>query len=330
MIYLLYDCYKDKAGIYQEALKIGFSAKSFLKSRKTAYDTHNYGYRLIEEREGSLELEGYLHWILRDYNLSFEWFRYDPEVIKIFRETKESDIKDIDKESIEFNQRVKSMILENLVVSESILSEYYLNGILMEFGKEVESDVRDIFNKVSEEEINYFREVNIQVPYREWKNLSPKLLKGEVVKLYQKLGGFSYIKDNIVDDRVGKSKEILGIYNTLPRDTKNSFLKTFKDYIECSSYLKVSDDDLVYDKNLEEACKRAYEVYIEETKGKNILSQVATEFIGSPLVSVSSVPDLIRNDYIYQTTKDGSDKEEIRRRFLEAYKGDSLIINMLF
>ena len=49
MIYLLRDCYKDENGKYHDVLKIGYSSKFFQKGRKSQYDTHNFGYKLLSE-----------------------------------------------------------------------------------------------------------------------------------------------------------------------------------------------------------------------------------------------------------------------------------------
>ena len=60
MIYLLQDCYKDDKGEYHDVLKIGFSKDSFSRNRQGQYNTHNFGYKFLGEREGSCELENYL------------------------------------------------------------------------------------------------------------------------------------------------------------------------------------------------------------------------------------------------------------------------------
>ena len=50
MIYLIQDCYEDKEGNFQKILKIGYSSKTFDEGRKSHYDTHNYGYKLLSFR----------------------------------------------------------------------------------------------------------------------------------------------------------------------------------------------------------------------------------------------------------------------------------------
>lgn len=84
MIYLLQDCYKDGNGTYHDILKIGYSDRDFKDSRELAYNTHNFGYRLLFERPGDKELEKYLHNYFKKYQISTEWFRYDEEIVNKF------------------------------------------------------------------------------------------------------------------------------------------------------------------------------------------------------------------------------------------------------
>lgn len=50
MLYLLLDfIIDDESESSEKILKIGYSEKRFCASRKKEYDTHNYGYRLIQE-----------------------------------------------------------------------------------------------------------------------------------------------------------------------------------------------------------------------------------------------------------------------------------------
>lgn len=121
MIYLIQDCYEDQEGNFHRILKIGYSSKTFDEGRKSQYDTHNYGYKLLSEREGSQELERYLHRRLQEYNLSLEWFKYDPEIIKIFNEVSEEDISQF-KSQEELNEYIRDYILENLIPSVKDLS----------------------------------------------------------------------------------------------------------------------------------------------------------------------------------------------------------------
>ena len=106
MIYLLQDCYKDNKGEYHDILKIGYSKDSFSRNRQGQYNTHNFGYKFLGEREGSCELENYLHKLLKEYNLDREWFRYSQEVIDKFWKVKEEDISDFSSQD-ELNEYIR-------------------------------------------------------------------------------------------------------------------------------------------------------------------------------------------------------------------------------
>lgn len=86
MLYLLLDSIVDDFGNPEKILKIGYSEKSFCESRKSAYDTHNYGYRLIQEIEGTKEDERSLHKKFKQFLLpgSREWFRYSDDIVEEF------------------------------------------------------------------------------------------------------------------------------------------------------------------------------------------------------------------------------------------------------
>jgi len=118
MIYLLQDCYKDDKGNYHDILKIGYSKDSFSKSRKGAYDTHNYGYKLLAEREGSIELETFLHKYYKEYQISTEWFIYNQEIVDNFL-TIEIQEDTISKEDI------ISIVRKNIINSISTSDELY-------------------------------------------------------------------------------------------------------------------------------------------------------------------------------------------------------------
>ena len=174
MIYLLQDCYEDQEGNFHRILKIGYSSKPFEEGRKSTYDTHNYGYKLISEREGSLELENYLHRRLRNYRLSLEWFKYDLEIIKIFNEVSESDVSQFTSQE-ELNEYIRDYILTDLVPSVSDLSDLYLKDILEELKKKskeypeleynedfYKNEILGVFKYVSSQEKEYFENLDFE------------------------------------------------------------------------------------------------------------------------------------------------------------------------
>ena len=169
MIYLLQDCYKDNEGEYHDILKIGYSKDNFSKNRQGQYNTHNFGYKFLGEKEGSCELENYLHRLLKEYNLSREWFVYSKEVIDKFWKTREEDISDFSSQE-ELNEYIRYYILKHLVPSVDNLKELYLDQILSEIKeKDIEyennkntykREIMNVFEFVSSYEYEYFSKLD--------------------------------------------------------------------------------------------------------------------------------------------------------------------------
>ena len=169
MIYLLQDCYKDNNGKYHDILKIGYSKDNFSDNRQGQYNTHNFGYKFLGEREGSSELENYLHKLLKEYNLDREWFKYSEEVINKFWEVSEEDISDFTSQD-ELNEYIRYYILKHLVPSVDKLKKLYLDQILSEI-KEKDPEYEEnksiyrreiikVFDFVSTRQYEYFSNLN--------------------------------------------------------------------------------------------------------------------------------------------------------------------------
>lgn len=136
MIYLIQSCYKDDFGQYHDILKIGYCKNSFDKSRRAAYNTHNFGYKFITEREGDEKLETYLHHYFGKYRIlsGSEWFIFNQEIIdkfhsiqydiKLPREIKLIYEKHIDQINELFSEDDKILIKEILVKWDKILTNY--------------------------------------------------------------------------------------------------------------------------------------------------------------------------------------------------------------
>lgn len=93
MLYLLLDFIVDDRFLGHEILKIGYSSKEFSSSREHDYNTHNYGYRLVCEIEGTKEDETRLHRKYKQLLLpgSTEWFKYSDDIVKEFYPDAEPD-----------------------------------------------------------------------------------------------------------------------------------------------------------------------------------------------------------------------------------------------
>ena len=75
MLYLL------KSGNY---LKIGYAKN--IEERMKLYNTHNPDFELLDTKEGTLLDEKELHRICKKWKYRTEWYYYNEEIIKIFKE----------------------------------------------------------------------------------------------------------------------------------------------------------------------------------------------------------------------------------------------------
>ena len=169
MIYLIRDCYRD-GDSYYSILKIGYSKKKFSESRKSEYDTHNYGYEFLGERDGSSKLEVFLHRRFKEYNLKGEWFRYSDDIVKAFWEVKEDDIYDFTSQD-DINLFIREYIPKNLsYIVVPKLSCRYIPKILenvkeyslsqKEFKSICESEAKKVFEKAQKNEISHFENLD--------------------------------------------------------------------------------------------------------------------------------------------------------------------------
>ena len=169
MIYLIRDCYRD-GDSYYSVLKIGYSKKKFSESRKSEYDTHNYGYEFLGERDGSSKLELFLHRRFKEYNLKGEWFRYSDDIVKAFWEVKEDDIYDFTSQE-DLNLFIREYIPKNLsyIVVPKLLYRYIPK--ILENVKEhslsqkelksiCESETKKVFEKAQKNEISHFENLD--------------------------------------------------------------------------------------------------------------------------------------------------------------------------
>ena len=126
MIYLLQDSYYDNTG-YHDILKIGYSKNNFEKTRKNHYDTHNYGYIFLGEREGDTELESFLHKKYNSLRLSGEWFKWDQRIIDDFWNSRGDTVtKD------EYLEKLREYIISKIISISKKLSSTHLSNLLGE------------------------------------------------------------------------------------------------------------------------------------------------------------------------------------------------------
>ena len=136
MIYLLQDSYLDDQDNSHKVLKIGYSKNSFQESRKSHYDTHNYGYKFLGEREGGIELESFLHKKYNSLRLEGEWFQWSQEIIDEFPNINTLE-DNITRE--EYLGYLIEYILSKLSLDQEKLKELYLKELLEELKETYDS-----------------------------------------------------------------------------------------------------------------------------------------------------------------------------------------------
>ena len=285
MIYLLQDCYKDNKGEYHDILKIGYSKDSFSDNRQGQYNTHNFGYKVLGEREGSCELENYLHKLLKEYNLSREWFIYSEEVIDKFWKVEEDMLEFTSQD--ELNEYIRDYVLKYLVPSVDKLKGLYLDQILFEIReKDTEyEEYKDIYRReiintfefVSSREYEYFSNLNFNSP----KNIE-KLKECNLILPNCKFNSFKNIIstfyrttidiqtkkefDAIQDERNFATQLLLNGFQNLTPEQQSLYTKKLRNSVEVSKY---SDDFVsisnktgkpVYNHFIELAHKRSWEM----------------------------------------------------------------------
>ena len=283
MIYLLQDCYKDPNGEYHDILKIGYSSRSFLEGRKPHYDTHNFGYTFLGEKEGSVELESYLHYRFKDYQISTEWFRYDQEIIDVFNEISEDDDLPFtsDREIIKYSRKY---ILDNLIPSVSKLSDLFLKKLLSEVKRESEkfSDLEydeeiikkiilTVFETVSSKERNYFRRLDLadlpQIIGRQRNRNNP--FKNNIIVFYRtKRKGEKDLTweefEKVQNQRREETRNLLNGFNKLSLSEQSSYISKLKRdselYVHDFISVSKNTNKPVYNSLIDIANQRAWEV----------------------------------------------------------------------
>ena len=302
MIYLLQDCYKDNKGEYHDILKIGFSKDSFSRNRQGQYNTHNFGYKFLGEREGSCELENYLHKLLKKYNLSLEWFRYSQEVIDKFWKVKEEDISDFSSQD-ELNEYIRSYILNHLVPSVNKLKKLYLNQILHEISEKdigyeeyketYKRTIIEVFELVSTKEYKYFSDLNfnssenieilkkcnltlLQIVGRQRNRENP--FKNNIIIFYRTIRKTEMESYDLFlekqNDRKSATDILLSEFDKMSIEGKQKYIQKLKSDIEVSKYendyvsISKKTGEPVYNSFIEISQERAWEVSQKDYQDK--------------------------------------------------------------
>ena len=126
MLYLLSDSIVDEENIPHEILKIGYSEKKFSSSRESAYNTCNYGYKLIHEIDGTREDETNLHKKYKHLLLpgSKEWFEYSDDIVDEFYPGFDSE-----NDTLESISPITMKDLEKNYISDIVNPDYLIGTI---------------------------------------------------------------------------------------------------------------------------------------------------------------------------------------------------------
>ena len=364
MIYLIQDCYEDKEGNFHRVLKIGYSSKTFDEGRKSHYDTHNYGYKLLSEREGSQDLENYLHKRLQEYNLSLEWFKYDSEVIKIFNEVSEDDISQF-KSQEELNKYIRYYILENLIPSTKKLSNLYLKGILEELHEKskeypeleynedlLKKEILGVFEFVSSREKEYFENLNFdnkevkkllsntglnlsQIVGRQRYRENP--FKNTISVFYKTTGNLQSREefDRIQEERLKSTNKLLNLYQKADLGEKVEYIQKLRDGIQVSQYsrdfvsISSKTGHPVHNKFIELADERAWEVSQKDYQDRIAVTKVMEE--KGYLVSEDNNQDNVPEDFkaIFNGTNIFAEKLKIYCEYLDFISGDQRLTDIV-
>lgn len=350
MIYLLQDCYKDPNGEYHDILKIGYSSRSFLEGRKPHYDTHNFGYTFLGEKEGSVELENYLHYRFKDYQISTEWFRYDQEIIDVFNEISEDDDLPFtsDKEIIEYS---KKYILDNLIPSVSKLSDLFLKKLLSEVKRESEkfSDLEydeeiikkiilTVFETVSSKERNYFRRLDLadlpQIIGRQRNRNNP--FKNNIMVFYRtKRKGEKDLTweefEKAQNQRREETRNLLNGFNKLSLSEQSSYISKLKRdselYVHDFVSVSKNTNKPVYNTLIDIANQRAWEVSQKDYQDTLSVTRAFQE-AGFESEECHSTEEIIAQDFLdnyFYATGVFSEKMKMYCEFCDS-NGDNLAI----
>ena len=351
MIYLLQDCYKDNKGEYHDILKIGYSKDNFSKNRQGQYNTHNFGYKFFGEKEGSCELENYLHKLLKEYNLDREWFRYSEGVIDKFWKVREEDISEFTSQE-ELNEYIRSYILNHLVPSVDKLKNLYLNQILSEISeKDTEyekykdiyrREIISVFEFVSSRQYDYFYNLN----FNSQENIE-RLKKYDLVLPKNKSNSFKntisiYYKttteiqtreefDAIQDERNSATQLLLNGFQRLLKEEQTQYIKKLRADIEVSKY---SDDfvsisnktgEPVHNHFIELAHERSWEISQKDYQDQISVTKVMEDkgyTVTEEGKYIQEDPEFLRFKSEFESTPQFSEKLKIYCEYLDHYRSN--------
>ena len=311
----------------------------------------------------------YLHKKLQEYHLSLEWFKYDPEIIKIFNEVSEEDISQF-KSQEELNEYIREYILKNLIPSVKDLSNLYLKGILEELREkskeypELEYDenlfkknILGVFKFVSSREREYFENLNFED--KEVKKLLsntgldlPQIIgrqrdksnpfKNDIVLFYKtKRNGENELSEEefkgLQEKRREETEKLLNLFKKADDGEKSSYVQKLKDSIEVSQYsrdfvsISKNTNLPVYNYLIEIANERAWDVSQKDYQDQISVTK-SLEETGYIVSEYESEEDRIVSDFLdNHFYKTGNFREQMKMYcdFCDIYKDNQDIMSSL-
>jgi hypothetical protein len=249
MIYLLQDSYLDDQDNLHKVLKIGYSKGNFEKTRKHHYDTHNYGYKFLGEREGDLILENILHKKYRSLRLNSEWFDWNQEII--------DDFWNISGETItkeEYLKKLKEYTINKIILVSRKLSDNYLIDLLDELetiynnGKEyqeVEFNRKDLkicirrtwdnFCDIMKNQVEYLNFPEVLNSDKSLEIINTKNLEIDFTTLYNNINNRDKLIEYI-NSKLESTKLLLSVFNKSTEKEKQALVRERKFLINSDKY----------------------------------------------------------------------------------------------
>lgn len=294
MIYLLNTTYYNKeTKEVIDLLKIGYTKD--IDKRLDTYLLHNPGCRLLDIREGDVELENYFHkyYSKFKYPSREEWFYYNQEIIDNFQTLQLVKGKILTKE--EYIEGLKKY-LKSLVSTTNQLKFKYLSTIIKEskekYPKEYNEDIKkaiidNILNiwevyynenislinsfdyDILDSELIFTPDNKVNLGENPWKNFVKLFYK--TISNYRKT-----IKENfesVLKNKVNLTESLMRAYNSakLIEDKKSiaeKFRKVAKSYNYKDDYISV-DEEFDESGNMKLSPKFNQLIYISEIEAFN-------------------------------------------------------------
>lgn len=251
---------------YYPLLKIGYTKD--IDSRFETYLLHNPGCKLLDKREGDIELESYFHSYYSKYKYPYrgEWFYYSQDIIDNFQ-TLEIGDKFLSKEK--YIEGLKEY-LKSKILTPGELKNKYLNSVLEEL-KNIKSEIEfnesfhksftmSIWKNGYEEELDYLYSFDFQ-----------DLLKNFPDIINLKKNPWKDISEKFIDiyKRI-LEKEIKSTIETKKRRTE-SLIRTYY------GALDIDKQDLV--ENYQSVLKNYNDNYLAVKKLNNILTPIWNDLL---------------------------------------------------